>query len=562
MMRKQPLVYLLVLVCFSCFLPSHIISAQTLSGALGGAAPAPAAEAPKADPLKRESPRAAIYAFLQACHSGDYNLAAQYLDLKKIRSDLRTTQGPELARQLASILDRDTQFEIFRLSDNPNGRSGDGLASNLDKLNDTTVNQRDLVLYMQRQTINAQQLWVVSADSVSLIPQIFSTLQESPIEKKLPAPLVTTRLLGTALWIWLALVIAALLVAAFSRLMARAALSLIHVAAKRYSGPVHAQRLEALVPPLRLILSVIVFRPCMEFIGPSVLLRASLLKILALLFIGSIAAIVMVLVDVVSDTMMARLNIRERAVSHSVFPLLVRSVKICVGFFAALVVLGAWGYNVNAVLAGLGVGGIAVALAAQKTIENLFGGVSVITDKPVLVGDFCQFGGQVGTVEDIGLRSTRIRTLDRTIVTIPNSSFSSMTLENFSKRDRMWFHPTLHLRRDTTPEKIRAMMDAIVTVLTKQDLVDPTDVPVRFTKISKESFDLEIFAYVNSPDFNVYLKTQSEMLLKIVEAARQLGVEFAVPIQEALPVSIWKATEEAENPDEANASNKAPTTGS
>src|SRR5207237_8568046 len=106
-------------------------------------------------------------------------------------------------------------------------------------------------------------------------------------------------------------------------------------------------------------------------------------------------------------------------------------------------VLGAWGYNVDTVLAGLGVGGIAVALAAQKTIENLFGGVSVISDKPVLVGDFCQFGGQVGTVEDIGLRSTRIRTLDRTVVTVPNSQFSTMTLENFSRRDRIWFHSML-----------------------------------------------------------------------------------------------------------------------
>ncbi len=535
------------------------VAAQVPAG-ITSAASSGAPAAPTSDPLKRETPRDAIYGLLQACHQTDYARAAQYLDLKRIRTDLRNTQGPDLARQLGIILDRDTQFEVVRLSDNPGGRNGDGLAGNLDKLNDINVNGREITTYLQRENLNGQELWLVSPDSVLLIPQLSAVLEESPIEKKLPAPLVTTRLLGTALWVWLALLLAALLVAAFSRLMARLVLIIIRPAATRYSTKLHAHRLEAFVPPLRLILSVIVFRTCMEFIGPSALLRYALLKVLALLFIGAVAAILMGIVDVISDTIASRLNVRERAVSYSVLPLLVRSAKVVLGFLAILTILGAWGYNVNTILAGLGVGGIAVALAAQKTIENLFGGVSVISDKPVLVGDFCQFGGQVGTVEDIGLRSTRIRTLDRTVVTVPNSSFSTMTLENFSKRDRMWFHPTIYLRRDTTPDQIQAMMDAIIEILKGQSNVDPTDVPVRFTKITKESYDLEIFAYVNTPDFNEYLRTQSLLLLRIVEAAQQLKIEFAVPIQEAIPFSNRKGNLTL-TPFVPNASSNAPTTG-
>jgi MscS family membrane protein len=150
----------------------------------------------------------------------------------------------------------------------------------------------------------------------------------------------------------------------------------------------------------------------------------------------------------------------------------------------------------------------------------------------VLVGDFCQFGGQVGTVEDIGLRSTRIRTLDRTLVTIPNSTFSTMTLENYSRRDRMWFHPTIHLRRGTAPNEIRAAMDAITQVLNEHPMVDPTAVPVRFTKMTTESFDLEIFSYVLTPDFNEFLKVQSELLLKVLDHLSALRVVLAVPIQE------------------------------
>jgi MscS family membrane protein len=135
------------------------------------------------------------------------------------------------------------------------------------------------------------------------------------------------------------------------------------------------------------------------------------------------------------------------------------------------------------------------------------------------------------------LRSTRIRTNDRTLVTIPNSSFSTMTLENYSRRDRMWFHPTLRLRRDTTPEQIRQMMDAMTKILQEHPKVDAAGVPLRFTKISDQAFDLEIFAYVNTDDGNEYLKVQSELLLKFLEASVEHRVGFAVPFNEKLDVT-------------------------
>jgi MscS family membrane protein len=178
-----------------------------------------------------------------------------------------------------------------------------------------------------------------------------------------------------------------------------------------------------------------------------------------------------------------------------------------------------------------------VALAAQKTIENLFGAIALISDRPVLVGDFCQFGGQVGTVEDIGLRSTRIRTNDRTLVTIPNSSFSTMTIENYSRRDRIWFHPTLRLWRNAGPVKVREMMEAIADILNRHPRVQCGEVPVRFTKITDYSLDLEIFAYVATASFDEYLNVQSELLLLFLEASQKLGVGFAVPIAESINLS-------------------------
>ena len=287
--------------------------------------------------------------------------------------------------------------------------------------------------------------------------------------------------------------------------------------------------------PLRLLLAVAVFRACMEALAPSALLRTYLLNLMALLTVLGIASLAMRIVDVISDRITSRLDPRQRALSYSVIPLFVRFVKICLFCIAVLIVLERWGYPTSTIIAGVGVGGLAVALAAQKTIENLFGSISVIMDRPALVGDLCKFGGQLGIVEDIGLRSTRLRTLDRTVVTIPNSVFSTMTLENYARRDRMWFHFTLQLRRDTTPEQIRKMMDGTAAILQQHAQVDASGVPVRFVNISQQSFDLEVFAYVLTMEGDEYLKVQTELLLKILEAASDLGVGFAVPIQEALP---------------------------
>jgi MscS family membrane protein len=177
---------------------------------------------------------------------------------------------------------------------------------------------------------------------------------------------------------------------------------------------------------------------------------------------------------------------------------------------------------------------LAIALAAQKTIENFFGGVSVVTDRPVLVGDFCKFGGQVGTVEDIGLRSTRIRTLDRTLVTIPNSQFSTMTLENYSRRDRMWFHPTLHLRRGTSADQVSAFMETILEILKSDPMISIGDVPLRFTEIKEQSLQIEVFAYILSDSYDRFLEYQTKLLLEILRAAEHKGIAFALPITESI----------------------------
>lgn len=498
------------------------------------------------DPLKRTAPQSSIFNFLEACHSGNFMLASEYLDLRKIRPDQRASEGPELARELAEILDRDPAFEVEHLSNSPEGNLSDNLSPDLDNLESFRLQGQTIVLQMQRENLQGVNVWLVSADSVARIPQLSVLAAESPIEKRLPQSLVTIKFIDTPLWIWLALLLLAVILSVVSRLLSRLVIVLLTPLARRYEKSIQRYRLEAFTEPLRLLVSIAVFRACMEVVAPSALLRDYLLKLLALLFFFGAASFVMRVVDVISDRAISRLDPRQRALSYSVFPLFVRIAKIFIFCVAVLFVLSRWGYSTNTILAGVGVGGIAIALAAQKTIENLFGSLSLITDRPVLVGDFCQFGTQTGTVEDIGLRSTRIRTLDRTLVTIPNSVFSTLTLENYSKRDRVWFHPTLRLRRDTTPDQIHEMMDAVTNILEQHPQVDSSGVPLRFTKIANDSFELEIFSYVLTADYNEYLKIQSELLLKILRAAAELKIGFAVPFQESITVAAPSAPDESD----------------
>jgi MscS family membrane protein len=193
--------------------------------------------------------------------------------------------------------------------------------------------------------------------------------------------------------------------------------------------------------------------------------------------------------------------------------------------------LDIFGFNVTALVAGLGIGGLAFALAAQKTIENLFGGVTLLADRPIVVGDFCRFGDKIGTVEEIGLRSTRIRTLDRTVVTVPNAQFSDLQLENFAKRDVIRLYAVLGVRYETTPDQLRFVLAELRSMLLAHPKVSPDPARVRFVGFGAYSLDLELFAYVYTADWNEFLTIREDIFLRIMDIVESAGSGFAFPSQ-------------------------------
>jgi small-conductance mechanosensitive channel len=181
------------------------------------------------------------------------------------------------------------------------------------------------------------------------------------------------------------------------------------------------------------------------------------------------------------------------------------------------------------VIAGLGIGGLAVALAAQPTLQNLLSGFTLYADQPLAVGDFCRFGDKMGTIEHIGLRSTRIRSLDRTVITVPNSEFANMQLENFAHRDRIWLSTRLQLRYETTPDQLRYVLAELRKLLIAHPKVSADPLRVRFVGFGDYSLDIDIFAYVLTPDINEFHAIREDLFLRMMALIEDAGARLAFP---------------------------------
>jgi MscS family membrane protein len=206
-----------------------------------------------------------------------------------------------------------------------------------------------------------------------------------------------------------------------------------------------------------------------------------------------------------------------------------RLIKALVVVVAMLAILGTLGFNLTTVLAGLGIGGIAIAFAAQKTLENLFGGISVLADEVIRVGDTCRFGDRVGTVEDISLRSTRIRTTERTELSIPNGVLAAMNVENLTRRDKILFNPTLGIRCETSPDQLRFLLAELRRMLYEHSRIEHETARIRFAGFDSSALNLEVFTYVLTRDYAEFTAIREDLLLRILEIVDRSGSGFAFP---------------------------------
>jgi MscS family membrane protein len=237
------------------------------------------------------------------------------------------------------------------------------------------------------------------------------------------------------------------------------------------------------------------------------------------------------IVDLFRDYIRGRLARRQANAAVLLMGPIANAVKIAIILIAAIVWLDNLGFKVTTLLAGLGLGGLAVALAAQKSIENLIACLTLYGSAPVRIGDFCRYGDKIGVVEEIGLRATKIRSLDHTTVHIPNAAFVEIQLENFASREKIWFHPTLRLRVDTSADQLRYILVEIRKLLYAHPRVDNDPARIRFTGFGQASLDLEVFAYIRTPDYGESLEIAEDLNLRIMDIIKDAGSAIAIPAQ-------------------------------
>src|SRR5262249_39660305 len=254
----------------------------------------------------------------------------------------------------------------------------------------------------------------------------------------------------------------------------------------------------------------------------------------ALLLAASLTWLIGIVNDALAEVIVRMPRADARGIDDQLVRIAFRLLTLAAFVVIVLLTADSLGIPLTPVLAGLGVGGVAVALAAQNSIENLIGGFNLFMDRPVRIGDFCRFGDKLGTVEEIGLRSTRIRTLDDTVVAVPNAAFSKLELENFSRRQKIWYHPRLQLEKTSSADQVRFVLVEVRQMLYSHPKVDPHPARIRFAEFGPSSLELDVFAYVRVTDYGEYLEVAEDLNLRIMEVLARGGLRLAVPAQRTL----------------------------
>ncbi|HEY6765657.1 MAG TPA: mechanosensitive ion channel domain-containing protein [Candidatus Sulfotelmatobacter sp.] len=480
-----------------------------------------------ADPYDRTTPSGTIFGFLQAAQSGNYSVAVQYLQMSPAR---RQSEGEQVAAKLKVVMDRALAGSLKRVSTQPEGTPQEGVPP--DRQNLGIMSSGDVEAELQLVRISdptVGKIWLISSDTLTKVPELYDEVEARQVENRLPHVLVKHQLGGMPLWQWLALLLAVPVAALGGWIV----LVIVDVPLNWWAqkhGHVEVVNWRSVSGPAWLLVGTLAHRFFAAHIGMGLLPRHYYYELTSVALIVS------------ANWLLWRAirwflrRVRNRALAHghggtgSLMLLGERILKAAVFVMAVLAVFGSLGFNMSTALAGLGIGGLAIGFGAQKTIENLFGGVSVLGDEVIRVGDVCRFGDRTGTVEDIGLRSTRVRTDERTLLAIPNGTVATINVENLSRRDKILFQTNIGVRPDTKSDHMQYVLSEIRRLFDSHSKIEKASLRVRLTQIAA-ALNVEIFSYVLTTDYNEFAAVREELLLGLMSLVEDSGTGVALPSQ-------------------------------
>jgi len=492
----------------------------------GAPAPPPAQTQPEAprDPLGRDTPRGTILGFMNAARENKQDIATRYLN-----SELTGAAATTLAHKLYVVLNSRLPVRLSTFSDRPEGSRANPLKPDEDIVGTINTSHGPLELIVERTAVDgAERVWLVSRTTLQAIPEVYDEIDLVTIDGYLPGFLAKPRILGIRVFDWLALIVG---IPLLYRMLGWVSLVLAPLVAIRWKALGRKSSGTPLVihGSIRLLLLAATIRWFVLTIDLP-LIERQLWAVIRITFLicGSVW-LLLLLNDFGERYVRRHIHISHLGESLALLRLARRVADVLVICAGGIAALAYFGVDATAALAGLGIGGIAVALAAQKTLENVIGGFSLVFDKAVRVGDFLKLGDVTGTVDRVGLRSTRIRTLDRTILSVPNGQIATANIETLSDRDKFWFRHIVGVRYETTPAQLRLIVTRVRDLLLAEPQIERESVRARFFRLGPSSLDIEVVTYIFALDWPAFLEIQEGLLLRIMEIVEQSGTAIAFP---------------------------------
>jgi MscS family membrane protein len=477
------------------------------------------------DALGRGNPHDSIIGYLEAANAFKWEKAAEYLDLRNLPEDVAELGGPELARQFNHVLSRAVWFDDYSVTEAADGVQGDGLPAYRDELLTVNTSEGPVPIWLQQVPRgDGAKIWKLSNRSIALIPELYEEFSFSPpVERVRGWFPEDAAFLGIEAFKWFIVIFVALLSWPVFYVIGL-------VLCRIFSSPereIYPLVKKVFTGPLVLISILIVGQKTIVKLGAGVYaqetMKAQTLSTIALVWV------IWAILNLFKNYQQTKLMAIGRPGAAKLMQPLTTLFKILTLVFGLLFWLNNIGVNITTVLAGLGVGGLAVALALQKPLEDMMGALTIFTQAPIRVGDFVRYGAETGTVEDIGLRTTRLRTLTNTVVSIPNARIASIETENLSYRTKIRYWPTLRLRYDTSPAQIREVTANILRMLEQDERVYDDPLRVRFTDFDEDAILIKVHSFAKTTDFTEFLEIAEALNFGTMEIVKAAGARFALP---------------------------------
>lgn len=478
------------------------------------------------------SPRQTVTSMLESMSGKSDIPLSTYFDTRQT-TKLKGINVLELIDKFPGLLDRHGSLKPVGMLSNSQGSVAESQqATYFEEIGKISVAKQSFPILLELIEMDTGDTrWLVSQQTLLALSRVSEDAQSAIIDQFLPSLLLENTLRGAPVGQWLSMVA----IAASSIFAGWLVILLLRLlterAEKKYPSSIKINVVNALILPIGIVFGVYIFVWIERYLGISILIRQDFSIITISLFWLAVFIFLWSLMDRISRHSETVLREKNSVSSLSLVIFFRASAKVLLVLFGVILVLDNNGVNVTTGLAALGIGGIALALGAQKAIENVVGSVIIVVDQPFRVGDFCQVGNMLGTIENIGLRSTRFRTLADTLVTYPNGALSSETIENYTFRRKFLLRTRLNLRYETKTNELKNLLDELRAYLKDNKFTVKEAMRVRFIGYGAASLDVEVFVYLKANNYDQFLERQESVLLGVSQMVEQNGSGFAFPSQ-------------------------------